>query len=222
MIAEIKSALRNAHGFTLIEILVAIVILGMVLSSVYAAYSGTMKIIQEIEYENNVYRMARVVLDRMIKDLPSIQPLNGKYEIRTNKELIKNHEFTSLSFWAAAHLAFDDDQEVDGSMAMIGYYPEEDTDGTFVLRRSDQTDFRVIKDKNAGGSYIICRNVDSLIVKFYDSAGKEYDSWDSSSNSDGQKGNTLAAIKIELNIVNAGDKDKPYKFMTKILLPANL
>lgn len=222
MVNKVKLSGCNIRGFTLIEILVAIVILSMVMASVYAAYSGTLKIIQEIEYENNIYRMARAVFDRMIKDLPSIQPLNGKYEIRTNKELIKNHEFTSFSFWAASHLAFNNDEEVDGSTAMISYYPEEDSDGTFVLRRSDYIDFRAVKDKSTNGSYIICRNIESLIVKFYDNAGQEYDSWDSSSNSNGQKGNAPAAIKIELNIANLSNKNKPYRFMTKILLPANI
>ena len=46
----------------------------------------------------------------------------------------------------------------------------------------------------------------------------ELDSWDSSSFTE-QKGKSPVAVKIELALVNLNDKEKPYKFMTKVFLP---
>jgi general secretion pathway protein J len=211
----------RSRGFTLIEIMIAVFILGLVLSTIYAAYSGTMTLVQEMEYENNVYRMARTTMDRLIRDLSSVQPAGGVFKLQAEKELSGNHEFHSLFFSSAAHLAFAEN-EIDGGNAQIGYFVEEDTGGGYSLRRSDLLNYQTTKEKSKSSSYLICPNVDSLIFKFYDVNGKEYDSWDSSSSSSEQKNKAPAAIKIELNIANLNNKEAPYKFMTKIFLPAIL
>ena len=39
---------RCSHGFTLLELLIAIFILGIVLTTIYAAYSGTLTVIKEL------------------------------------------------------------------------------------------------------------------------------------------------------------------------------
>lgn len=213
---------RHSRGFTLIEILIAILIMGMVLATVYAAYSGTMRIVQEMEYENNIYKMARVTMDRIIRDLSSVQPIGGVFELRSDKELKNNREWGSLHFRSAAHLAFSEN-EIDGSVALIGYFVEEDrgVEG-FSLRRSDLSVNQATKEKSESSGYIICQNIDSLIFTFYDSNGKEYDVWDSSSNLAEQKGKAPIAIQVQLGLVNVNNKEKPYKFMTKIFLPAKL
>ena len=208
------------RGFTLIEILLAIFILGLVMSTVYAAYSGNMKIVQEIEYENSIYNMARTTLDRLIRDLTSIAPLGGAFEMRADKEVLENQEFGSLFFWSAAHLAFNED-EIDGSGALIGYYVEEDAGGgSFSLRRSDLTSNKASKENTMQDGYVICRNIESLHFRFYDSKGREYDSWNSSSNIAEQKQKAPAAVQIELRLANIKNKEKPFKFMTKVFLPA--
>jgi general secretion pathway protein J len=210
------------QGFTLIEILMAIFIMGLVLTSVWAAYSGTMTLVKEMEYENNIYRMARVAMDRIIRDLSVVQPVDGAFQLQGEREFLGNHEFHSLFFSAAAHLAFNE-KEIDGTNARIGYFVEEDVgDGSFSLHRSDLQDSKASKEKSKSISYIICRNVEALILKFYDVNGREYDYWDSSSTTSEQKNKTPSAIKIEINLTNPGNKEKPYKFMTKIYLPAKL
>jgi prepilin-type N-terminal cleavage/methylation domain-containing protein len=52
----VHKAKKNIHesGFTLVEIMIAILILGLVLSTVYAAYSSTMRIVHDLEYQNNL------------------------------------------------------------------------------------------------------------------------------------------------------------------------
>jgi general secretion pathway protein J len=210
------------EGFTLIEILLAVFIMGLVLSTVWAAYSGTMTLVKEMEYENKVYGMARAAMDRIIRDLSSVQPVAGAFNLQARKEFIGIHEFHSLFFSSAGHLAFTEN-EIDGASARIGYFVEEDSGGgSFTLRRSDLQDMKASLEKSRSQSFIICRNVESLILKFYDVSGREYDYWDSSSTTNEQQNKAPSAIKIELNMANFYDKEKPYKFMTKIYLPAKL
>ena len=214
----IKENLR-VSGFTLVEIMIAILILGLVLSTVYAAYSGIMKNVRDIENQNNLYKMARTAMDRMIKDLSSLQLSSGSFDFRAEKKTISNREFYSLSFWSASHLAFGEN-EGEGRPAAISYYVQEDEgQGSFSLWRSDLPGAKPSKEKNISGEFVVCQNVDSLSLKFYDSAGSELESWDSSSFSAQQKGRAPVAVKIELALVNLNDKEKPYKFMTKVFLP---
>ncbi len=212
---------KNAHvkGFTLVEILIAILILGLVLSTVYVSYSYTMKIVHDIEYEDQIYKMARTAMDRMIKDLSCLQLASGAFDFRAEKETLNNREFYSLSFWSASHLAFGEN-EGEGSPAAISYYVQEYEGGdSFSLWRSDFPGAKPSPETNISGGFVICQNVDSWSLRFYDSTGNELDSWDSSSLSSQQEGKSPAAVKIELALVNVNDKDKPYRFMTKVFLP---
>jgi hypothetical protein len=135
---------------------------------------------------------------------------------------MNNREWGSLYFRSASHLAFSEN-EIDGGVALIGYYVQEDQGGeSFSLIRSDLTGTQATKEKSKNSGYIICHNIDSLIFTFYDVNGKEYDSWDTAANTDVQKGKSPTAIEVQLSLVNVNDKEKPFKFMTKIFLPAKL
>ena len=137
----------RAKGFTLVEIMIAILILGIVLSTVYASYSSTMKLVRDIEYESHLYKMARTAMDRMIKDLSSLQPYADSFDLRAEKQTSGNREFYSISFWSAAHLAFAEN-EGNGSPAAITYYVEEDEGGgSFSLRRTDLPGGKPSKEK---------------------------------------------------------------------------
>ena len=168
--------------------------------------------------------MTRTTIDRMIKDLSSLQqytdsqqPSSASFDLRAEKQTLGNHEFYSLSFWSAAHLAFGENEGT-GRPAAISYYAQEDEGrDSFSLWRADLAGVKPAQEKNTGGGFVICQNVDSINLKFYDANAKEYDSWDSSSGE--QKGKAPTAIKIELSLVNINDQEKPYKFMTKVFLP---
>jgi prepilin-type N-terminal cleavage/methylation domain-containing protein len=205
-------------GFTLVEILIAIFILGLVLATVYASYSGILKTSHQMEEEGNIYKMARTSMDRMIKDLSSLQPSSGSFDFRAEKKTLSNREFYSLSFWSASHLAFGENEST-GRPAAISYYVQENEGGSsFSLWRSDVSGAKPDKGKNTSGGFVICQNVDSWNLRFYDSTGNELESWDSSSLTE-QKDKAPVAVKIELALVNLNDKEKPYKFMTKVFLP---
>jgi prepilin-type N-terminal cleavage/methylation domain-containing protein len=205
-------------GFTLVEILIAIFILGLVMATVYVSYSGILKTSHQLEEEGNIYKMARTSMDRMIKDLSSLQTTSGSFDLRAEKNPLSNREFYSLSFWSASHLAFGENEGT-GRPAAISYYVQEDEGGgSFSLWRSDLFGAKPSPGNNPSGGFVICQNVDSWSLRFYDSKGAELDSWDSSSLAE-QHGKAPVAVKIELVLVNLNDKEKPYKFMTKVFLP---
>jgi hypothetical protein len=188
------------------------------MTTVYVSYSSILKVSHEMEEENTIYKMARTSMNRMIKDLSSLQTNAGSFDFRAEKRTLNNREFYYLSFWSASHLAFSENDE-EGRPATISYYVQEDEGGdTFSLWRSDVAGTKPEKENNQAGEFVICRKIDSWKLKFYDSTGRELESWDSSSLND-QKGKAPTAVKIELVMANLKDKEKPYKFMTKVFLP---
>lgn len=207
-----------SRGFTLLEILIAIFILGVVLSTIYAAYSGTLTVIKELDDDSRAYQMARVTLDRMNRDLSSLQRFGNVFVLQSAKSRIGNHEFGSLFFWSAAHLAFEEGGP-SSPPASIAYFVKEDKDGGFSLWRSDVAGAKPSTERKTGSGLIICQNLQAINLKFYDESGRDYDSWDTASSSESQKGKPPQLIQIELILANAKDAEKPYKFVTKVFLP---
>ena len=214
------SVFQQSRGFTLVEILIAIFILVLVMATVYVSYSGILKTAHQMEEERDIYKMARASMDRMIKDLSSLQSSAGTFDLRAEKKTLSSREFHSIYFWSASHLVFSDIDE-EGRPASIGYYVRENEDRkSFSLWRTDVSGSKPDSSKNAEGGFIICKNIDVFRLTFYDSEDRETDSWDSSFSTGGDTtGKTPAAVKIELFLVNANDEEKPYKFMTKVFLP---
>ncbi len=211
----------RTRGFTLIEILLAIFILGIVMSTVYASYTGTFRIIRETEYDAEVYGMARGALDRMARDLQSVAPWEGKFVFRTKADTLGEREFLSLTFRAAAHVAFSD-REVPGGITVIEYGVEEDPEKEgYTLLRSDNLYRDPGKEETSSGGYLLCDRVEALSYLFFDEAGKEHETWDSGGGNAAQKDKTPAGVLIRLSLVNPANKERPYLFMTRVRLPFN-
>lgn len=209
---------QNSRGFTLLEILIAIFILGIVLSTIYAAYSATLTVIRELDDDSRAYAMARITLDRMSRDLSSLQRFGDAFVLQSEKSRIGNREFGSISFRSAAHLAFEEEL-LSGYPASIAYFVKENTDGHLSLWRSDVPGAGPARDKQTDGGIIICENVQALNLIFYDEGGQYYDSWDTASSFATQKGKPPVLVQIELILKNARDAEKPYKFITRVFLP---
>jgi general secretion pathway protein J len=219
MIGQTSKKINPSVGFTLVEILIAIFILSLVMATVYASYTGILKTSRQLEEEGAIYQMARASMDRLIKDLSSLQKSSGSFYLNAEVKKSGNREFHSVSFWSSSHLAFGED-ESEGRPATISYYFQESDDGkSFSLLRSDLSGDTPDQTKKEDGGFIICKNIDTFRLTFYDAAGEESDSWSVSSVPGQEKGKAPAAIKIELFVVNPNDSEKPYKFMTKVFIP---
>lgn len=209
---------KYSRGFTLLEILIAIFILGVVLSTVYAAYSGTLKVIKELSEESRAYKMARITLDRMSRDISATQRYGPGFVFQSETRRIGSREFGTMFMWSAAHLVFEEDA-LPGSPASITYFVREDKDGSFSLWRSDVAGPKPSKEKNTDSGVIICQNLQALNLKFYDEGGHENGVWDTASFSAQQKDKPPMFVQMELILANTQNAEKPFKFMTKLFLP---
>jgi general secretion pathway protein J len=208
------------NGFTLIEILIAIFILTTVLTTVYAAYTGTFRIVKDTAYADDIYSMARGAMKRMTEDLESSCRYRDSFRFTSGKAETEKGEFTELSFLSFAHLDFDN--KTPSGIAVINYFIEvdEEKEGCILKRKDELYWERDNEEEAAGWGYALCNTLQSLTYKFYDSKGEECDSWDSGSDLESQKDKAPSVVSIHMDFINPDDRDRPYRFMTKVFLPA--
>ena len=217
----------NRRGFTLLEILIAMFIFAVVLTTIFTSYTGTFRIIDETESQTDVYAMARIVLARIQEDLESISYKEAKTSeaeenfpqsamfLGENSE-IKGRDADSLRFLSRAHLIFDEKDENPG-IARISYYVSENEEGDdLVLYRSDTPELEEPSEEGTGG-LILCDGLFSINVTYYDADDEPHEHWDSSGNE--FRNQLPKMVSILLEFVNDESPEKPHKFMTSVALP---
>jgi general secretion pathway protein J len=208
----------RAKGFTLIEILIAVFILAIVLSTVYASYTGTFRTIRATETDAELYGMARTVLERMTRDLEAVAPWKGAFTFTARPYNLGDREFTRLIFRSTAHIAFSEKEEPAG-IAVIEYGVEEGTEKEgYALSRSDSLRRDPEKEEAPTGGFLLCDRVETLTYRFFDSAGKAHETWDNGDD-EAQKKKAPAMVEIRLGLVNEKDREHPFPFMTRVRLP---
>jgi general secretion pathway protein J len=207
----------RAKGFTLIEILIAVFILGIVLSTVYASYTGTFRTIRATETDAELYGMARTVLERMTRDLEATALWKGVFTFTARPYNLGNREFTRLIFRSTAHIAFGEKEEPAG-IAVIEYGVEEGAEKEgYALFRSDSLHRDPGKEGAPTGGFLLCDRVETLTYRFFDSTGTAHDTWDNGAEM--QKKKAPVMVEIRLGLVNEKDREHPFPFMTRVRLP---
>lgn len=85
-------------GFTLLEILVAMFILAIVISTIFGTFSETLKNINHAESQADIYQMARVALKIMNEDLEG-SLISGTRNFSGQDEEIDGRDADFLSFF---------------------------------------------------------------------------------------------------------------------------
>jgi len=204
-------------GFTLLEILLAIFILGIVLTTVYAAYTGTMRTVTQTDYDNHVYSMARSTMKRMVEDIGSVCTFGGKFIFLSQSSELGVSDLAELTFLTNSHISFGEDTT--GGLAAIMYYLEEDAKGNgYILLRKDvvYTGEESIPLEKSGG-YILCKRIKSIRYTFYDTKGDDFDNWDSAT--DDHKDRAPLMVAVHMTFLDPEDEDNTYPFMTKMFIP---
>lgn len=220
---------EHQKGFTLLEILLAMFIFAVVLSTLYTAYTGTFRNIDETESQADVYRMARVALERMVEDLESAYLSYRASNPKSEEDTLQPTEFVgetteiddrdadTLRFLSRAHLVFyEEDKEAGIARIVYEVRQSEEEEESFVLYRSDTPGFEEGPEEGTGG-LILCEGIHALDFTYYDDEGRAHDSWDSTREE--FKGRLPMMVTILLEFVNKTNPESPLKFTTGVALP---
>jgi len=190
-------------GFTLLEVLVSMAILVIIMAAIYSAYTTNVEAIQIARQNGEVHQLARIVLDRMTKDLQSalIQVSVPSEKIKLGligeDREIDGRRADRIDLTTVTHL-MQTETEPGSDLCEIGYLVDEDSEGKdlVLLRRDDSS---VDEDFTEGGLLQeMARNVIEFKLTYEDSEGEEWDKWNTPEGTVGQGLPVLVKVRLVL------------------------
>jgi general secretion pathway protein J len=225
-VSDIQSPISCARGFTLMEILLAFLILGIVLTTILASFNAVFSTTDTLKNSSRYYDMAKNCLNRMTLDLgalyitrpplykpPDFDDPPDPYRIVGSNSDVGGTIFANIRFASNAHIPLN--KSTKRGVAEIVYYVKVRDEGQPELRRADHL-FPYPPFEENNGDPILSEHVKSLAFKYYDSEGTEYEEWNSDSDEYGYA--TPTAIGIQLEI---GDESVSYNFETTVRFAVN-
>lgn len=137
------SRAKRPGGFTLLEVLVALAILGVLLSSVYSTFFFALRAMKVSREQDDVFQVARVLMERITNDL-AMARFRSPYIAGRPTEAFIGRNGTSeeyardrLDFTTASHVFFHDGRP-ESDVVEVSYYIDDSyPDRTFLVRRED-------------------------------------------------------------------------------------
>jgi len=213
----------TSDGFTLLEILLSFLILGIVMTTIMASFNAVFSTTDTLKNSSQYFEMAKNCLNRMTRDLealyvqqsplykpPDFDDPPDPYRIVASTTDVGGTSFATIRFTSSAHIPLDNNKR-DG-IAEIIYYVQAKNDGQLVLKRADHL-YPYPPFEEKGGDPVLCIYLKSLVLMYLDAEDSESDEWDSDSDEYGHA--TPAAVRIQLEV---GNETTSYDFETTIRL----
>lgn len=220
---QLLTAAGACHGFTLLEIMVAIFIFAVVITTVFGSFRAVFSSSDALGSDVAVFESARTCLGRMATDLealyvshypryvtPQFNDPAGPYRLVGDITDLAGKSFGRLQFTSLAHLPINGDTRQ--GVARLVYYAHQRPDDTWVLRRADHL-FPFPEFEESEDDPILCDNLIALEFGFMDDEDESSEGWDSESADNDYA--TPRSIEIRLTI---GQPTRPMTFTTRIPL----
>ncbi len=215
-------------GFTLLEVMLATLILALVVSMLTLSLSGSLKVMDATRNQGEIYFRAQVAMERLCDDLSSAAlPEQAEFVGQPVPE--NGGDSPLLSFVSLAHVIFDPERDQRG-LAAISYRlrPDPEDPDMLVLLRSDQ-----LLTPGAGQKdnlpvpvyYLLSDRIRSVRFVYLDQQGEELESWDTrvedgASQEERDKQRRLpAAVRLELEYWLDREAESVLPFQTTVELP---
>jgi prepilin-type N-terminal cleavage/methylation domain-containing protein len=198
-------------GFTLLEILLALAILALVLSSLFSAYSETITATELVEASREVDQGARLTLAQMADDLKSLyqqevkgDPKDSPYRFQGGSGESDEEAAEILNFASTAHMGFD---PAGPSMSVnrIAYVLKKSGEGAqyFQLNRRERP-FADFQGQGGETEMELADNVEELAVTYGDDTRTTLTEWDSASPEHAGRPPRLVQIRLKVAAGTSG------------------
>lgn len=211
-------------GFTLLEIMLAMLILGMVVAMVSVSLSASIKLADGTMEQGDVYSLGQVALERISEDLASAVLLEDADFIARQDS---GDGDAMLTFVSMSHLGFSQDNAESG-LGLISYGVQEDKEhpGQFLLLRAD-TLRRPAAEEQSGGeeaeAFLLADKLRSVKFTFLDQNGEEQEGWDTTKKDGEDKERLLpTAVTCRLEFWLDQERDSTVVLQTAVPLPVSL
>lgn len=223
-------SVRNSSGFTLMEIMLATIILAMVVSMVTVSLSGSLRVVEATRDQGNLYYRAQIALQRISEDVESAV-LIGDVDFIGNAPDGSDRKQILTRFVSMAHVVFDPDGD-QGGMGLISYalVVDPDDEEQMVLLRSDLlvTPQEENTDIEFRDGFILCDRLRSVTFSYFDFEGEEFDSWDTRVDPKADKKEKAlkrrlpAAVSCRLELWLDREEEVTLTFQTTVNIPVGM
>jgi general secretion pathway protein J len=218
---------RALRGFTLMEVMVAVAITALMGTIVTMAFQTGFRAKEVIEGEADHYRMVRVALNRMAREIGSAY-VSDRYDpkrYRDSNDRPTNFvgERDRLLFTTFAHQRlYTDSKESD--QAVVEYFVENSTEkgarGRQELKRRVNPNIGERMDRG-GTTDVLFEGVKKLEFEYWDSERKQWDDeWDTRRNE--RKAFLPTRVRITLVALDENGKEARYTTQARIMLNTEL
>lgn len=214
--------MRSRAGFTLIEILVALAVLGIIAALAFAALAGVVQTRDVLEEQEVLDRQARTAMARLRRDLSLAWMTPQTQAVNTFRTVFVGQDDSPDRLWFAtlAHRRLHrDSRESDQTEITLWCEPDPvDRDAWVLLRREAP---RIDQEPEDGGAILpLAYGVTTFELRFLDPTTNEWrDSWDTTGT---ETPNRLPrAVQVVLSLLGPGDElgeRVPHPFVTTVLL----
>ena len=206
------SELYLSSGFTLLEILIAIAILALVVSSLFGAYSSTMETTEMVESARDVDQAARLALMQMVDDFSSLYYKKAEGENEDSPFRFQggmdgeSEKGTVVQFASTAHLGFD------GSFPnlrinRVSYVLEKQAENQRYYRLVRmELPFVDLSGEREETAVELADTVESLTITYLNEDGETLSQWDSKAEE--TEGILPRLVNIRLQL--AGEKSRVF------------
>lgn len=230
MLTDSRDWLRCSAGFTLLEIMLAMLVLAMVVSMVSLTLSGSIKAIDATMDQGDVYYRAQIAMERISEDLSSAL-LPADVEFIGNAGEDDNGAAASLSFASLAHVVFNAKSDQPG-LGLIGYTVRADKEDEqqLLLLRTDIL-YRPLADEqgsktqnNDVEAFLLCDRLRSVKFSFVDHNGEVLENWNTRVDPDDKDAERWlpVAVSCRLEFWINQDEESSVSFETTVILPVGM
>lgn len=213
-------------GFTLIEVLVAVVVLSIVGTLIAGGFTQTARNKRRIEEEADRYHSVRLVLERMVQELSMafvsmhLNPDQGLQTVKTSfvgVDRVRGDrvDFTSFSHQRLYRDAHESDQNE--LSYFVTRHPEDRS--RRVLARREQN--RIDDEPRQGGDVeVLLEDVEDFQLEYLDPISGEWlDTWDTTQGVTGQPNRLPAQVRILLEVPDPHRPRRTKTFGTRVSIP---
>jgi general secretion pathway protein J len=206
---------QSDTGFTLIEVMLALAILGFVTSLMWGSFSQTARNKKAIENAQERAHTVRVAMLRMAREIEMAYLSASENTALTNRRTFlvgsSHADVDELQFSTFAHQRLRAGL-AEGDTAVISYYGERDPDDRRVLNLM-RRETRRLQAENPndipGEAYILCPDVVRVKITYFDYKMKEWVNDWSTLNASGPQ-YLPAHVRITLTIVDERNQEVSY------------
>ena len=181
----------GSQGFTLLEIMIALAISGIVVACLFAVYNQTLKTGEQVKVQAGLEQSARMIFSQLHRDLEGLYYRHsqnasspGPYSFRGGEQAGMSRQEPRkgtplLRFGSTTALDFQEEAFPEKRLFRVRYILREsgpEGEGPDILLRS-QLAFPEIREEPS--RLVLSNQVNDLSLTFIDSSGREQNSWDS-------------------------------------------